>query len=60
MFLGGWYEWFVYDYINNMIDGWIRDDGIECGFGGCWYFCLESGENNFIEFSFKFILSYLF
>ncbi len=26
-----------YDYRNNMLDGNTRDDGTECGFGGCLY-----------------------
>jgi outer membrane receptor protein involved in Fe transport len=26
-----------YDYTNNMLDGNTRDDGTECGFGGCLY-----------------------
>tara|TARA_B100000475_G_scaffold57925_2_gene40342 strand:+ start:17624 stop:19714 length:2091 start_codon:yes stop_codon:yes gene_type:complete len=56
--LGGRYERLAYDYTNNMIDGRTRDDGTECGFGGCRYSRPESGENNFTEFSPKFTLSY--
>lgn len=31
------YEWMHYDYDNLMVDGRTRDDGTECGFGGCRY-----------------------
>jgi outer membrane receptor protein involved in Fe transport len=30
-------ETLEYDYTNNMLDGNTRDDGTECGFGGCLY-----------------------
>jgi len=30
-------EWIGYDYVNRMLDGNTRDDGTECGFGGCLY-----------------------
>ncbi len=31
------YERMHYDYVNNMVDGRVREDGTECGFGGCRY-----------------------
>lgn len=31
------FERMYYDYSNNMIDGRVREDGTECGFGGCRY-----------------------
>ncbi len=31
------YEWMQYDYNNLSLDGRTRDDGTECGFGGCRY-----------------------
>ncbi len=30
-------EYLAYDYNNRMLDGNTRDDGTECGFGGCLY-----------------------
>ncbi len=30
-------EYLLYDYNNRMLDGNTRDDGTECGFGGCLY-----------------------
>jgi iron complex outermembrane recepter protein len=30
-------EWLRYDYDNNMRDGNTREDGSECGFGGCLF-----------------------
>jgi len=30
-------EYLSYDYDNRMLDGNTRDDGTECGFGGCLY-----------------------
>ena len=30
-------EYLAYDYDNRMLDGNTRDDGSECGFGGCLY-----------------------
>ena len=35
--LGLRFEYLRYDYENNMLDGNTRDDGTECGFGGCLY-----------------------
>jgi outer membrane receptor protein involved in Fe transport len=31
------YEYLRYDYDNRMLDGNTRDDGTECGFGGCLF-----------------------
>jgi iron complex outermembrane receptor protein len=31
------FEYIKYDYQNQMIDGNTRDDGTQCGFGGCVY-----------------------
>jgi outer membrane receptor protein involved in Fe transport len=35
--LGARFEYVRYDYENRMLDGNTRDDGSECGFGGCLY-----------------------
>jgi len=35
--LGLRYEYLRYDYDNQMLDGNTRDDGTECGFGGCLF-----------------------
>ena len=56
--LGARYERMSYDYTNNMLAGRTRDDGTECGFGGCRYSRPESGENQFNEFSPKLSVSY--
>ncbi len=40
-------EYLGYDYTNLMLDGNTRDDGTECGFGGCLYNRPESREDDF-------------
>lgn len=56
--LGGRYEFMDYDYTNNMISGRTRDDGTECGFGGCRYARPESGTNDYSNFSPKLSVSF--
>lgn len=41
------YEHMEYDYTNNMLSGRTKDDGTECGFGGCRYSRPPSGENSY-------------
>lgn len=57
--LGGRYERIAYDYTNNMLSGRTREDGTECGFGGCRYSRPESGKNSFNAFSPKISLGYI-
>ncbi len=40
-------EYLEYDYENLMLDGNTRDDGTECGFGGCLYNRPESSKDDF-------------
>jgi outer membrane receptor protein involved in Fe transport len=40
-------EHLAYDYTNLMLDGNTRDDGTECGFGGCLYNRPESRKDDF-------------
>ena len=40
-------EYLEYDYDNKSLDGNTRDDGSECGFGGCLYRRPPSGEDDF-------------
>jgi len=56
--LGGRYEHMDYDYTNNMLSGRTRDDGTECGFGGCRYSRPASGSNDYSNFSPKLSISY--
>ncbi|WP_421132815.1 TonB-dependent receptor [Alteromonas sp. A079] len=56
--LGGRYESMQYSYTNNMLTGRTREDGSECGFGGCRYARPQSGDSNFNMFSPKLSLSY--
>lgn len=49
--VGGRFESMEYDYTNNMNAGRLREDGTECGFGGCRYSRPESGKNDFDNFS---------
>jgi outer membrane receptor protein involved in Fe transport len=56
--VGGRFESMQYDYTNNMNVGRIREDGTECGFGGCRYSRPESGKNDFDNFSPKLSASY--
>lgn len=58
--LGLRYEYINYDYNNNMLAGRTREDGTECGFGGCRYSRPESSENSFRNASPKFGVRYQF
>jgi iron complex outermembrane receptor protein len=40
-----------YDYTNHMVSGNTRDDGTECGFGGCLYTRPASRSDDFVNFS---------
>lgn len=56
--VGGRFESMRYDYTNNMNVGRLREDGTQCGFGGCRYSRPESGENDFDNFSPKLSMQY--
>lgn len=56
--IGARYEYMNYDYTNNMIAGRTRDDGTECGFGGCRYSRPPSGNNHYSNLSPKLGVSY--
>ncbi len=47
-----------YDYDNLTLDGRTRDDGTECGFGGCRYSRPADGSDSFSELSPKLELQY--
>lgn len=57
---GGRFERMEYDYNNRMLSGRTKEDGSECGFGGCRYARPESGTNTYENFSPKLGLSYQF
>ena len=44
-------EYLAYDYDNRMLDGNTRDDGTECGFGGCLYTRPADRSDNFTNLS---------
>lgn len=44
-------ERLVYDYDNHVLDGNTRDDGTECGFGGCLYTRPADRSDSFTNFS---------
>ncbi|KTD97916.1 TonB-dependent receptor [Pseudoalteromonas sp. H71] len=52
------YEHMQYDYTNNMLAGRTKEDGSECGFGGCRYSRPASTENSFSNASPKLGISY--
>jgi len=52
------YERMSYDYNNLMLDGRTRDDGTNCGFGGCRYSRPEDSKNTFNNLSPKLGVSY--
>lgn len=56
--LSGRFEHMRYDYTNNMLSGRTREDGSECGKGGCRYSRPDSDTNSFSNFSPKALLSY--
>jgi len=47
-----------YDYDNRMLDGNTRDDGTECGFGGCLYTRPADRSDNFTNIAPKLSLRY--
>ena len=49
--LGARFEILTYDYENQMIGGRTRDDGIECGFGGCRFSRPADRSDTFRNFS---------
>jgi hypothetical protein len=49
--VGGRFESMQYDYTNNMNVGRVREDGTQCGFGGCRYSRPADSENDFDNFS---------
>lgn len=51
-------EYVHYDYDNNMLAGNTRDDGTECGFGGCLYTRPESRSDDFTNVAPKFSFLY--
>jgi len=58
--LGLRFERMNYDYTNNMIDGRVREDGTECGFGGCRYNRPADRSDTFGNWAPKFGLRYQF
>ncbi len=56
--IGGRWEHMGYDYTNNMLTGRTREDGSECGFGGCRYSRPASDDVSFSAFSPKLGLTY--
>ena len=56
--VGGRFESMRYDYTNNMNVGRVREDGTQCGFGGCRYTRPADSENDFDNFSPKLSLRY--
>lgn len=55
---GGRFESMKYDYSNNMNVGRVREDGTECGFGGCRYSRPADSENDYDNFSPKLSVRY--
>lgn len=51
-------EYIGYDYDNRMLDGNTRDDGTECGFGGCLYTRPADRSDSFTNLSPELGLSY--
>ncbi|MBW8190130.1 TonB-dependent receptor [Neiella marina] len=56
--VGARLEYMEYDYNNRMLDGRTREDGTECGFGGCRYSRPADDTNSFTNFSPKFSAVY--
>ncbi|MEP4889482.1 MAG: TonB-dependent receptor [Aliiglaciecola sp.] len=54
------YENMNYDYTNNMLSGRTRDDGTECGMGGCRYSRPPSSEDSYSNTSPKLGVRYQF
>lgn len=55
--VAGRYDYLKYNYDNRMLAGRTRDDGSECGFGGCRYTRPEDRSDSFSEFSSSISLS---
>lgn len=53
-------EYLRYDYNNRMLTGNTRDDGTECGFGGCLYSRPANRRDSFTNLAPKLSLSYQF
>ena len=51
-------EYLRYDYDNRMLTGNTRDDGTECGFGGCLYSRPADRNDSFTNFAPKLAMSY--
>ncbi len=52
------FEYSQYDYDNRMISGNTRDDGTECGFGGCLHSRPQDRSDSYFNFAPKFSASY--
>ena len=52
------FEYLQYDYTNNMLSKNTRDDGTECGFGGCLYTRPESRSDDYTNTAPKFAADY--
>jgi outer membrane receptor protein involved in Fe transport len=52
-------EFLHYDYNNRMLTGNTRDDGTECGFGGCLYSRPSDRTDNFTNFAPKLAINFL-
>lgn len=50
-------QWLAYDYTNNLLDGNTRDDGTECGFGGCLFTRPADRNDDFFDLAPSFIIS---
>ncbi|MDJ0812949.1 MAG: TonB-dependent receptor [Woeseiaceae bacterium] len=53
-------DYITYDYKNRMLDGNTRDDGTECGFGGCLYSRPADRSDSFTNLAPKATLNYRF
>ena len=53
-------DYIAYDYNNRMLDGNTRDDGTECGFGGCLYSRPADRSDSFTNVAPKLTLNYRF
>ncbi len=56
--IGGRLETMQYRYDNRMLDGNTRDDGSECGFGGCLYTRPADRDDSFTDFAPKLSLRF--
>lgn len=52
------FEYMAYDYSNNMLTGRTREDGSECGFGGCRYARPPNSTDSFSNTSINLGVSY--